>query len=225
MEIICQQAMESTHQPSSSDHEFNSITKLDTMKKFTVLLQVLWFASISFSQTTIKPGVGLNFTDFSKDGGPGGEAQAQVGWQIGGSIAFGTKFYWEPGLFYVGKSTNFTSTSSSTEVETNINGVRVPVAIGYQLLGNQQSTVVLRGFGGLSGFFVTSTENINKDSVNTSNFGLFAGAGLDFWKLFLDVSYEWSLTNIQKDVGAIDVGKSRTLFITAGLRINLATKK
>jgi len=190
------------------------------MKKLILLLPALVIGLFSFSQKTIKPGIGLNFTDYSKEG-PGGKAQAQVGWQIGGSIAFGTKFYWEPGLFYVGKSTDFVNPGSTTEIETNINGFRIPVAVGYQIIGDQQSTVVLRIFGGASGFFVTSTDNINKDSINTSNFGLFAGAGVDFWKLYIDLSYEWSMSNIQKDAGANDIGKGRTLFITAGIRINL----
>jgi hypothetical protein len=190
------------------------------MKRYVSLLLALGIAFASFSQTTIKPAVGLNFTDFSKDGGPGGKAQARVGWQLGGSVAFGTKFYWEPGLFYVGKSTEF-SDPTSTTINTNINGIRAILGAGYQVLGNQKSTVVLRIFGGISGFFITSTDNIDKDAINTSNFGLYAGAGLDFWKLFIDLSYEWSLTNIQKDISAIDIGKMRTLFINAGIRINL----
>ena len=104
------------------------------MKKCVSLLLALGIACSSFSQTTIKPAVGLNFTDFSKDGGPGGKAQARVGWQLGGSVAFGTKFYWEPGLFYVGKSTEF-SEPTSTTINANINGIRAILGAGYQVLG------------------------------------------------------------------------------------------
>lgn len=191
------------------------------MKKILLLLPVMCITLVSLSQTTIKPAVGLNFSDFSKNGGPGGEAQAKVGWQLGGSVAFGKKFYWEPGLFYVGKSTKFTSDVASSEVDADINGIRIPIDVGYQLLGNEKSLATLHVFGGLSGFFVTSTNNIDKDSINKSNFGLFAGAGVDIWKVFVDLSYEWSLTNIQKHVEDIDIGKSRTLFLNAGIRINL----
>jgi len=192
------------------------------MKKIVALITMACIAFHAFSQITIKPAAGLNFTDFSKDGGPGGKAQAKVGWQLGGSVAFGNKFYWEPGIFYVGKSTQFTSTlTSSSDITTSFSGIRLPLNVGYQLIGNEKSAATLRIFGGISGFFITSADNINKDSLNTSIFALLAGAGVDIWKLFVDFSYEWSMTNIQNDIHQIDLGKTRTVFINAGLRINL----
>jgi opacity protein-like surface antigen len=193
------------------------------MKKQLLFFIALLSVSFLSAQTTIKPGVGLNFTDFSKDPASS-EFKARVGYQIGGSVAFGKKFYFEPGLFYVGKSTEYTTSSTPTPEEQNFNisGFRIPVAVGLNIIGNEKTTVSLRGFGGLSGFFVTSvTDIIDKDEINKSSFGVFAGAGVDFWKLYLDLSYEWSLTNIQKDVSTIDIGNSRSLFITAGIRLNL----
>ena len=191
----------------------------------TLLLSFVALLSVSFlsAQTTIKPGIGLNFTDFSKDPASS-EFKAKVGYQVGSTVAFGKKFYIEPGLFYVGKSTEFTTSSSTTpeKQDFKISGLRVPVAVGLNIIGNEKTTVSLRGFGGLSGFFVTSvSDDIDKDEINKSNFGVFAGAGVDFWKLYMDLSYEWSLTNVQKDVSAIDIGNSRSLFITAGIRLNL----
>jgi hypothetical protein len=58
--------------------------------------------------------------------------------------------------------------------------------------------------------------------VNKAQWGVFAGAGLDFWILFLDLSYEWSVTDIQQDITQINFGKTNGLFATAGLRINLS---
>jgi hypothetical protein len=193
------------------------------MKKQLLSLIALLCASFLAAQTTIKPGIGLNFTDFSKDPA-NSEFKAKVGYQIGGTVAFGKKFYIEPGLFYVGKSTEFTTTSTTNPETQNfkISGLRIPVAVGLNIIGNEKTTVSLRGFGGVSGFFVTNvSSDVNKDEINKSNFGVFAGAGVDLWKLYLDLSYEWSLTNVQKDVSAIDIGNSRSLFITAGIRLNL----
>ena len=194
------------------------------MKSLFLSLFALFTVSILAAQTTIKPGVGLNFTDFSQDP-VGGEFKAKVGWQIGGSVAFGKKFYFEPGIFYVGKSTEFQSSSSGTptiDEKADINGIRIPLAVGLNLIGNEKTLVSLRGFGGFSGFFLTGvSDNLDKDDFEKTNFGVFAGAGLDIWKLYLDLSYEWSLSNVQKDVSAIDVGRTRSLFINAGIRINL----
>jgi len=162
----------------------------------------------------------MNFTDFSKNP-VGGEYKAKVGYQVGGSVAWGSKWYVEPGIFYVGKSTEFSSSNGSLpdQDQLTISGLRIPVAIGINLLGNGKSTIGVRGFGGVSGFFITSVSDDFEDNVKKNNFGLFAGAGVDFWKLFVDVSYEWSLTNVQKDVNTIDVGNSRSLYVTAGLRL------
>jgi hypothetical protein len=191
------------------------------MKSLTLSLAALLFFSCLSAQT-IKPGIGMNFTDFSKNP-VGGEYKAKVGYQIGGSVAWGSKWYIEPGIFYVGKSTEFSSSNGNLpdQDELTISGIRIPVAVGINLLGNGKSTIGVRGFGGLSAFFITSTSDDFEDQVKKSNFGLFAGAGVDFWKLFADVSYEWSLTNVQKDVNTIDVGNSRSLYISAGLRLGL----
>jgi hypothetical protein len=48
------------------------------------------------AQLAIKPAIG-NFTNFSKQ--PDGTYEAQVGYQVGGTIAFGKKIYFEPGIF------------------------------------------------------------------------------------------------------------------------------
>ena len=190
-------------------------------KSFLLSIAALFITAFAISQTTIKPTIGLNITDFSKS--DDGTAKGKVGYQFGGSIAFGKKFYIEPGVFYVGKSTAFTITNqTNNEFKADIKGVRVPVALGLNVLGNEKSFVSVRGFGGVSGFFVTSVgDDVDKSELNSTNWGLFAGAGVDIFKFFVDMSYEWSLTDIQKDVSAINIGKSRTFYINAGLRINL----
>lgn len=187
---------------------------------FISLLALLFGTMVAQSQIVIKPAVGLNFTDLSKD--EGGEFKAKVGWQIGGSVMFSMKkLYLEPGVFYIQKSTQFNSSSSSVEdVKFDINGIRIPVSIGYNF-GDEKSTVNFRIFGGGSAFILTNTKNIDKDALKNAQWGVHAGAGLDISLFFLDASYEWSLTNISDDVDNVDVGKTRAIFIQAGLRLKL----
>lgn len=177
------------------------------------------------AQVAIKPAVGINFSDFSKDPSSG-KYKSQVGYQIGGSVAIGKKVYFEPGLFYVKKSTEYVpeGTSSADDIEFDISGIRVPMTIGFNLLGNQSSAVGLRGFGGVSAFFLTDIKNLNKDDFRTASWGTYLGLGVDFTFLFAEASYEWSLSNIQKNIDDIDVGKSRSLFVHAGVRIPLGGK-
>jgi len=191
------------------------------MKKLFLSLSVMFLAvTFGLSQATFKPGIGISLNDFSTTST--GEAKGKAGVQIGGSIAFGKKFYVEPGVFYATKSSEFTyndSPGNSTTEDALIKGIRVPVAIGFGLLGNEKSFASLRVFGGGSGFFVTGVgDALNKDNITSPTWGIFAGAGADFWKMFADISYEWSLTNVTKDLSNIDFGKSRTLFLTVGLR-------
>jgi hypothetical protein len=171
------------------------------------------------AQTTIKPHVGVNLTDVAISTDEI-SASGKAGVLAGLSVAFGKKFYIEPGLQYVAKSTAYTSTvEPDFDQDYSLKGFRVPVAVGINFLGNQKSLVTFHGFGGLSAFFVTS-DNYDFD-INKANWGLFAGAGVDIWKLFLDVSYEWSLSELSSNVNNVEIGKTRTLYIDAGIRINL----
>lgn len=172
------------------------------------------------AQTTIKPHIGVNLTDVEINSGAG-SASGQAGVLAGLSVAFGKKFYFEPGLQYVAKSTEYTDTQDPDfdNQKLNLKGFRVPVAVGINFLGSQKSLVTFHGFGGLSAFFITD-DNYSVD-INKTNWGVFAGAGIDVWKLFLDASYEWSLSSLTTDVSSIDIGKTRSVYINAGIRINL----
>jgi hypothetical protein len=187
------------------------------MKKMFFTLSVLMFAVIAgFSQVTFKPALGMSFNNFSDESN--GESKAKIGAQIGAGLAFGKKFYIEPGVYYATKSTEFTIINDPVvpDFDAIIKGIRVPVAIGFGLLGNEKSFITLRAFGGASGFFVTGTgDDLDKDNVESPTWGAFAGAGFDFWIAFVEASYEWSLNNSLRN---IEVGKSQTFFITAGLK-------
>ncbi|MGN6438774.1 MAG: outer membrane beta-barrel protein [Agriterribacter sp.] len=192
------------------------------MKYRVVLIGFLVFISYSaVAQVTIKPAVGINLTDFSKDPSTG-KYRSQVGYQFGGSVAIGTKAYIEPGLYWVKKSTEYvTEDTNEDDVKYDISGLRIPVTIGANLLGTEKSLIGLRIFGGASAFLLTDIKNLDKDDFKTASWGVFAGAGLNVSVLFVEVSHEWSLTNIQKDVSQIDIGKTRSLFAQAGVRIAL----
>jgi len=191
------------------------------MKKLFLLFSLLGLAvTMAYTQVTFKPSMGISFNNFSTTST--GETKGKVGAQIGGSVAFGKKFYVEPGVFYATKSTEFTyNESGSAIVTTNavIKGIRVPLTVGVGVLGNEKSFANLRVFGGGSGFFVTGVgDKLVKDNISSPTWGILAGAGVDFWIMFAEVSYEWSVTNATKDVSNIEFGKSRTLFATVGLR-------
>ncbi|MDF2191438.1 outer membrane beta-barrel protein [Paraflavitalea sp. CAU 1676] len=177
--------------------------------------------STSHAQLVIKPALGINFTDFSKDPGTG-EYKSKVGYQVGGSVEIGQKLYFEPGLYWTHKSTEYTTTSSSGQnIDYNMSGIRIPLTVGYSILGGTKSLVNVRALGGFSGFFLTSISDLDKDAFNTATWGLYAGAGVDIMMFYMDFQYEWSLSKVGDDVTVADVGKTRSLFINAGIRFRL----
>lgn len=170
----------------------------------------------------LKPAVGLTWTDLTEDPATG-DAQAKAGWQLGGTALFGEKLYFEAGAFYARKSTDITATSAGGNVDVSgVDGFRIPVAVGYHLLGRDQGSLALRVFGGGAVFFVTSVDaaGLSTSDFESPTWGVFAGVGVDFLFLFADLSYEWSLTDLTS-ASAVDVGQSRSLFLNAGVKLKL----
>ncbi len=188
--------------------------------KISLIVLASVFTMAGYAQVTLKPHVGLNFTNVTVTGS---DASGKAGALAGLSVAFGKKIYFEPGLQYVAKSTEFSSTTGGSLPGFNdlsLKGIRVPLALGINLLGSEKSVLTLHGFGGLSGFFIMSDNSPSSIDINKANWGLFAGAGVDIWKLFVDVSYEWSLSELSTNTNT-QVGATRSLFLNAGFRFNL----
>lgn len=185
---------------------------------FVVCLTLVLFSVQSFAQVELKPGIGLTLTSVSKDP-EGGESKARVGWQIGGTALFGDKFFGEVGAFYTKKNPEITSVTSDLDIN-GISGIQIPAMVGFHLLGSENAALALRAFGGGTLFLVTSVDaaGLLKDDFESPTFGVFAGAGLDIGILFLDLKYEWSLTDVSS-LSTIDVGKSRSFFPSAGIRL------
>lgn len=188
------------------------------MKRFGIAVLVLLLLSMGVNaQSQFKPGVGINFTNVT---GEGADATGQLGWQAGASIAFGEKLYFEPGVFYQKSAFEFTTADNTPETDASYHGLRIPVAVGLNILGNADSSFGLRVFGGGSSYVVmgTSSDYLDKDDIESPQWGVFTGAGADIAIFYVDLSYQWSLTNVQSDINDIDLGKTNGLFITAGLR-------
>ncbi len=195
------------------------------MKKTTVILIVLFallsLNSLLFGQIEIKPAIGINFTGFSEDP-TNASTSAQAGWQIGATVSGGEKFYGEGGVFWVHKSNTITETTTEIDFDAKLSGVRIPLMIGYHLLGKEKDIFGLRAFGGGSAYFLSSVtlSDFSTDDFKTAQYGVFLGLGADISLFFVDVKYEWSLTDVTS-VTDFNLGKARSLYINAGVRISI----
>ena len=66
--------------------------------------------------------------------------------------------------------------------------------------------------------FCSGEGSITSSRRASPTFGVFAGAGVDIAIVFVDLKYEWSLTDVSK-VTDFDLGKSRSFYASAGVRI------
>jgi hypothetical protein len=192
-----------------------------TMRYCTPLVMLLLVAGLAQAQLTLKPGVGITYGDFSKDPSTG-KFNGKVGYEFGGSILSGKDTYFEGGFFYQRLSVEYQEASTSATFTNDIDGVRIPVMVGFHLLGSETEGFTVRGFGGGSVAWITnvSSEDISKDDLTSPTYGVFAGAGVDIAMIFVDLAYEWSLSDVSK-VSTVDVGQTRTFIVNAGIRLPL----
>ncbi len=186
----------------------------------TLSLALLAAPTLGQALLELKPALGITFTNVSREP-VGGSANGQVGYQLGGSALIGERLYLEGGLFLAKKSVEFTSTTTtSLNIQTGLTGLRIPVMVGYHLLGHPSEFLSLRVFGGGSLFMVTNVNapGLTKADFTSPTYGLFAGVGLDLMMFFADLQYEWSLSDYS-DLAALDVGQSRSLYLNAGVKI------
>jgi hypothetical protein len=172
------------------------------------------------SALELKPALGLTFTDVTKDPVTG-TASAKAGWQLGGTLVWGEKLYFEAGAFYAQKGLDATSTAPANPFDIKgISGVRIPAMVGLRLLGGEKDSLGIRAFGGGSAFLVTSVDatGLSKSDFESPTWGAFLGAGVDFLMLFADLKYEWGLTDVSS-LSTIDVGSSRSIYLNVGLRL------
>lgn len=193
------------------------------MKKLVLLFVAVVFSSLTWAQVSIKPGIGINVTDFSKVPDGTNNVQGKVGYQIGASALIGDKLYVEPGVFVQKQSTDFVVSgveNQNINISNEISSIRIPVNVGYHILGSESSPFALRVFGGPTASIVTNVKesnvlNLDKSDYKGMNWGAQVGAGVDLSFLYLDVSYEWGLNQFLKD--ASNAPKLQGAYITAGI--------
>jgi len=197
--------------------------KTNIMKKLVIsLLLISSLAFSTLSQTVIKPGIGMNFTSLSGD--PlSYNSTGRLGWQIGGTLAIGSEFYLEPGIFWMKNNWDLQEISNVTDTKfkNDISSLRIPVYVGWNVVGSGSDDRNFHIFGGPSAMIVTKvntqTTGLTKDDFADYIWGMNVGAGLSISKIFIDAGYEWGLTNMYKDDP--NEAKSRGFWLNAGFRL------
>ena len=211
------------------------------MKRNLLFAIMLSIAALTVTaQIELKPAIGLNVARF--DSNPVFTlndnsldnpidtlaTSGKIGYQVGASLAIGRKLFVEPGIFYTKLTQDMTP--KNPEVSATIpdfsysaSFVRIPVNFGFQFIGSTTSFAGLRIFLGPSmlipvGLKDSDYELVKKD-VNSPQFDISVGAGINIWFLFLDLSYGWGLTPQYVD-DPIEA-KMQAFYANAGFRFKL----
>ncbi len=185
------------------------------------------------AQVEIRPYLGANFSNVSKTP-DGTSTKAKLGGQVGASLMIGNRFHLNPGIAYFSRSTEY-STTDNFQTDQTVEGVVIPILVGYRFV--DPTTEPLLNFrlqAGPSLMFLTTTKYDNGDindavNWNDSQWGAQIGAGLDVSIFFLDVIYEFGLTNtndgLKENSGVFENFtdfKQNTFIINAGVRLSFS---
>jgi len=192
-------------------------------KKLTLLFALVVMIVIGANaQVELKGLIGMNLTSFQ---GSDYDNKAKVGYQFGGGLLIGNKFYVEPTIQFVRNSTLLeeSQVDNLDESEFSQNLVKIPVHFGYHLLGSEDESFALRVFAGPSisipGKIKSGPEGITKDDVNSSIWAVDGGVGFDFLFLFVEASYEHSFNDYFSEDVAVG-GKHGGLILNAGVHLD-----
>lgn len=204
------------------------------MKKIlSVMVLAFLIGFTANAQVEIKPTIGLNLSNVNS--APSGtKTTAKTGYQFGGSLMFGDRLYLSPGILYYRQVTRYVienpNNNSTTLVTSDekIAGVKIPVLLGYRFIDPSNDPLFnLRLFAGPTVLFNTSnkfSEGVINDEVNwkKNSWGAQLGAGIDVAFLFVEVGYEFGLSNKYEGDSAYENFKDikhNTFVVNFGLRL------
>ncbi len=193
------------------------------MKKILLVAAICLFSSALFAQlaSPISLGVhgGLVSTKFEQKSG--NDLNADNGMMLGAFARINIKkWYIQPELNYVKRK----STPNQSLIGNNVfptietKSIDIPVLLGYKIV--KLPTFKLRTFvGPVASFniddnFSSTLGDIGDNNIEDTVWNAKFGAGIDVWKLSLDIDYETSLSDVSSDF----IKKNKMVNITLGFR-------
>jgi hypothetical protein len=193
-----------------------------------LIIALILSSSTLFAQVEIRPFLGMNFSDVSKTPDQT-SSQAKIGYQVGASVMIGNRFHLNPGISYFSRSTEFSQTGD-VNFDQTLEGVLIPILVGYRFVDpTTEPFFNFRLYGGPSMVFLTTTKFTDegpKEGVdwNDTQWGAQLGAGVDVSIFFVDLTYEFGLTDNldgSNAPGFTDI-RQNTFIINAGVRLSFS---
>jgi hypothetical protein len=174
------------------------------MKKLVILVLFVFSAGIIYGQFHIGIKTGYNASKLSANI-DSVKTNFKSGFQIGAFARIGNRLYLQPELYYTTQGGVFTSNSNINDWKqtVKISSIDVPVLLGLQII--KGDFVNLRIMAGPAASFVVGKSVseggadpgvITESNINSVNWAIQAGAGMDIWMFTLDVRYQIGLNQV-----------------------------
>jgi hypothetical protein len=198
------------------------------MKRITLLAAFCLLGLSAFSQLEFGVKGGLNLTnimldmetvDYKIKSNPG----SQIGYHVGGLMRaslFG--IFFQPELVFTSIATEYTVTDLNTTIDEiakqRIGRIDIPLLFGAKL-----GTLRL-GVGPIASFIVSNETNLSdltgyETTLKSATIGYQLAAGLDIWKVGLDIRYEGNLSQLGDH---IEVGGQQVNFDSRAKQVILS---
>ena len=167
-----------------------------------VLIMAFSTGEVSYGQLNLKigPKVGFNASKLTANL-DSISSQFKSGFQFGIFARFGKKVYLQPEIYYTTQGGAFTGNNWSQNIK--LGSLDVPVLVGISFINNKLLNIRILA-GPVASFIVNKKideSNVASDvigpitnaDIKNINWYIQAGAGIDIWKLTLDVRYQIGL--------------------------------
>jgi hypothetical protein len=178
------------------------------MKKILILFVVLFF-SAEFAEAQFCFGLKLGYNASTLSTSLDSiKASFNSGFHVGAYVRFGKRFYVQPEAYYTfsGATFKLDSIVDSWEQDVRIGTLDVPVLLGYKIVNSKTFKLRITAGPGVSFLVnshiknVTLTGPVEESDLNSVNWFVQAGAGVDVLFLTLDIRYQWGLNSMISDV-------------------------
>lgn len=193
------------------------------LKKWSILLVASLVAVSLSAQITVRPQIGFNASSITEDL-PEEVLNGQTAINFGVDIQFGGRLYFQPGLMYEGRKADVEPEDQNIgSVNLRVNRIRIPALVGYNITGEPEQFLNIRAFTGPDISFAVNKDvddnqlSFDKDDIKNFVWGWNVGAGVDIAFLFVDIGYQFGLSEILDDVEASP--KNNLFYVNGGLSL------
>jgi len=189
------------------------------MKKTFLILCLVVVSAMVFGQFTIGPKIGYNASKLSTNLDTI-KSNFRSGFQFGLFARLGKRVYVQPELYYTTQGGVFESNLNNWKQTVKLGSLDVPVLVGFKLLDNENLNLRILA-GPMASFVVNNnideaggvTGPIKDADINSVNWAIQAGTGIDLWFLTFDIRYQIGLNNLIKEISDQSVSSKNSVWV------------